>query len=134
MTPAAPPADADSGALRGVHVLLVEDHAALRRIVGLSLEDLGARVTAVGDAAAALAAVAAGGAPDLLLSDIRLPGKMDGVALADALRAQYPRLLVILQTGYTSADTGQYLVLTKPFDMPDLLAVVREARPEPETR
>lgn len=133
MTPAAPPADADAGDLRGVHVLLVEDHAALRRIVALSLEDLGARVTAVGDAAAALAAVAATGAPDLLLSNIRLPGKMDGVALADALRAQYPRLLVILQTGYTSADTGQYLVLTKPFDMPDLLAVVREARPKPET-
>lgn len=120
--------DGDAAVLQGLRVLLVEDHAALRRILASALQDLGAVVVAVEDAAAALQAVDAGPAPELLLSDIRLPGAMDGVALADALRARLPALPVVLQTGYTNIDPGQYLVLTKPFDMPELLAIVRTAR------
>jgi CheY-like chemotaxis protein len=115
-------------ALAGMRVLLVEDHAALRRILAQSLEDLGATVTAVADAAAALAAVEAAGQPDLLLSDIRLPGAMNGVVLADALRARFPRLIVVLQTGYASTDPGHHHVLAKPFDVPDLVAVITAAR------
>lgn len=115
-------------ALAGLRVLLVEDHGALRRILAQSLEDLGAQVTAVGDAVAALATVESAGEPDLLLSDIRLPGAMNGVALADALAARFPRLIVVLQTGYASTDPGHHHVLAKPFDVPDLIAVINTAR------
>lgn len=111
-------------------VLLVEDEAALRMLARRALETAGHRVCAVEDAQAALAAVAEGFAPDLLVTDITMPGEMDGLGLAEAMRARSPGLPVVLVSGYAEATVGEGLggrgmrFLEKPFRMADLIAAV----------
>jgi PAS domain S-box-containing protein len=78
--PPAPPT------LSGVRVLVVEDHPDARELVSTVLEGAGARVTAVGTAAEALAAIDRE-RPDVLLSDIEMPGQ-DGYELMRILRAR----------------------------------------------
>jgi CheY-like chemotaxis protein/HPt (histidine-containing phosphotransfer) domain-containing protein len=67
-----------------LRVLLVEDHAISRRVAALMIQRLGCRVDAVGDGREALA-VLEGGAHDVVLMDIQLPG-LDGLAATAELR------------------------------------------------
>jgi DNA-binding NtrC family response regulator len=82
------------------------------------------------DAEAALAAVDDGFVPEVLVSDVTMPGEMDGVALAEALRARLPGLRVVLVSGYAAATVGEGLAgrgvrfLEKPFRMAELAAAV----------
>ncbi|MBS0394828.1 MAG: response regulator [Proteobacteria bacterium] len=103
-----------------VHVFLVEDHAALRGILERSLRLLGHEVTTFASGREALEALTAGAAPDLVLSDIRMPGSPDGLELAHWLRAHRPRTRVLLQSGYSDVPTGGYPVLRKPFTPAEL--------------
>jgi PAS domain S-box-containing protein len=85
----APAAGLAGDVLQGVRVLVVEDEADTRRVVAWVLEQAGAHVTAVSsapEAMAALAAAPAGHAPDVLLSDVAMPGE-DGYALIRRVRA-----------------------------------------------
>jgi CheY-like chemotaxis protein len=111
----------------GLKVLLVEDNDQLRRIMGRSLESLGCEVIAAANAADALTVVRSGRLFDLLLSDIRMPGDMDGVELADSVRAQCPTTRVLLQTGFYENQSTEYLTLNKPFSMEELTAALRSA-------
>lgn len=88
-------------------ILVAEDDPDNRELLGEFLRDLGHHVTTVSDGIAALAFVATGGIrPDLLLADFNLPGGMDGLALAAALRLQcHYRLPVIILTGDISTQT-----------------------------
>jgi two-component system cell cycle sensor histidine kinase/response regulator CckA len=116
-------------------VLLVEDEAALRLLARRALAGAGHEVRLAEDAEDALAAVDAGFVPEILVSDVTMPGEMDGVGLAEALRARLPGLPVILVSGYAEATVGEGLAgrgirfLEKPFRMADLVAAVAEARP-----
>lgn len=112
--------DAGSSGPVRLHVLLVEDNERLRRVLRLSLETVGLRVTSVGDAAAALEALACDPTLRVLVSDIRMPGEMDGVQLADRLAAERPDLKILLMTGYSSHETGRYPTLLKPFTLEEL--------------
>ena len=138
--PAVPPAeDAEAAAatteapVRPRRVLLVEDEPALRMLSRRALEAAGHTVRAAEDAEAALALVAQGYAPEVLVTDITMPGEMDGLALADALRAARPGLPVVLVSGYAEATVGEGLdgrgmrFLEKPFRMADLVAAVGTA-------
>jgi signal transduction histidine kinase/DNA-binding response OmpR family regulator len=111
-------------------VLLVEDNADMRAYLTRLLRADGWRVTAVGDAAAALQMFPP---PDLLLSDVMLPGT-DGLELVRALRrlpatARLPIVLLTARAGPESAAEGlsagadDYVV--KPFDPTELLARIR---------
>jgi CheY-like chemotaxis protein len=71
--------------LSGVHVLLVEDHAVAREVIGRLLVDYGAAVTATAGVAEALEAFGRK-RPNVVLSDIEMPGE-DGYALIRKLRA-----------------------------------------------
>ncbi|MBS0374864.1 MAG: response regulator [Proteobacteria bacterium] len=102
------------------HVLLVEDHASLRQVLVATLEMLGYRVTAYASGTEALAALEAGAAPDLLLTDVRMAGVPDGLALATWVRDHRPGTPVLLQTGYTRLPTGGFPVLQKPFTPEEL--------------
>ncbi len=85
----------------GLHLLMVEDNEEVAAALGPVLEALGCRVTHFDRAAAALEwLVAQDRLPDVLLTDVVMPGPMDGVALAREVRRRWPGLRVIVMTGY----------------------------------
>ncbi|MCS6891840.1 MAG: ATP-binding protein [Rhodovarius sp.] len=105
--PAGParPAGARASAARPARILLVEDEPALLRLSRLALEGAGHEVLPAEDAEAALELLRQGALPELLVSDLALPG-MDGIALARAARALRPGLAVLLLSGYAEAAVG----------------------------
>lgn len=93
------------------HALVVEDNASLRTLISGSVASLGFEVEAVGDAAAALRAFAHSD-PDLLVADIDLGSRPNGVELAHILRAQAPYIGVVFLTHYpTPAAAAHQMVL-----------------------
>jgi two-component system response regulator GlrR len=114
------------------HVLIVDDDPDLLRLLSMRLSAAGYRVTAVESAEAALAQVEIE-RPQLVLSDVQLPGK-DGLALFDAIRSKHPSLPVILLTAHgtipdavQATSRGVYTYLTKPFDGKALLDTISQA-------
>ena len=113
-------------------ILLIEDQTALRVVVAEVLEELGYLVDAFENGPAALAHLQNAERPDLLLSDIGLPGGLNGRQVAERCRERYPELKVLFVTGYDESAAlrdGQLLqgtlVLTKPFDLEVLAERVR---------
>jgi PAS domain S-box-containing protein len=103
-------------------ILLVEDNPDVATASTGLLEQLGYAVRWVSNAEAALAEIE-GEEIDLVFSDIVMPGKMDGLALAQAIRGKYPRLPILLTTGYS--DTLRkvslgFQVLKKPYEIHEL--------------
>lgn len=84
----------------GMDVLLVEDEAQLRRLVGRLLSKDGHSVIAAADASEALAIASERARPvDILVTDVVMPG-MSGIELAARLREQWPDLAVLYLSGY----------------------------------
>ena len=83
----------------GERILVVEDEAALRAIIVETLSRLGYRIVQASDAAGALAAIEAGESPDLLVTDVGLPG-VNGRLLAEQARRLRPGMRVLFITGY----------------------------------
>jgi CheY-like chemotaxis protein len=85
-----------------IRVLVVDDEPQIRELVSRVLSDAGYKVTTAGDGPGAIAVVAEHGAPDLLLTDFRMP-QMNGDELAARLRQSLPDLKVLYLTGYSQA-------------------------------
>jgi CheY-like chemotaxis protein len=85
-----------------LRILVVEDEILIRTLIAEELRDRGFTVMAANSADAAKSVLDAGNEVDLVFSDVRLPGAMDGVELARHVKSRYPGLPVIL----TSADIG----------------------------
>ena len=112
-------------------ILLVEDEPGLRDIAQRVLARAGFEVTtAAGPDEAILAAESMAESPDLLLSDVVMPG-MRGPELAVRLRARQPGLRVLLVSGYAEeiVESGreEWPFLAKPFSAESLLAAVDAA-------
>ena len=121
-----------SGSTSAPQLLVVDDDADMLRLLTMRLTAAGYRVTAVTSAEAALTQLHIA-RPQLVLSDVRLPGK-DGLALFDEIRAQHPSLPVILLTAHgtipdavEATERGVFTYLTKPFDGKGLLDKIAEA-------
>lgn len=119
-------------------VLLIDDEASVRMLVREVLEDLGYRVLEAADSLAGLAILQSAVQLDLLISDVGLPGGMNGRQLADAGRACRPGLRVLLITGYADnarVGDGQLApgmqVLTKPFSVAALSARIGQLFSQP---
>jgi CheY-like chemotaxis protein len=129
----APPTPA--ALLHGGRVLLVDDNRDAAESLAALLADAGYEVRTAHDGPAALAAVAAGLAPDLALLDIGLPG-MNGYELAGALRARLPGVALIAITGYgREPDRARALAaafdehFVKPVRLDALVAAMARLRP-----
>jgi len=117
-------------------VLVAEDEAPLRTIVARALERVGCEVVTAADGAAALAAIHAGRAFDLLISDVAMP-RLGGRELAMAVEAGWNTLPMILMSGYaelgSTPEAGRdfpanvVAFLEKPFEMERLVTIVSEA-------
>ncbi|WP_189078682.1 hybrid sensor histidine kinase/response regulator [Mangrovihabitans endophyticus] len=112
-------------------VLIVEDQPEVGRLVQRLIEPAGYAITVATDALEAVAQVAAGAHPDLLITDVVMPA-MTGPELAAALRTHRPELPVLYMSGYTAASLGPQLELDdnsmlveKPFTRSTLLGAIR---------
>ncbi len=122
----------------GEHILVVEDNARLRRVLVRQLGELGYRVTETGNAAEAVAAFARHADIDLLLTDIVMPGELDGCGLARAFIEARPNGKVILTSGFPGARLNDAEVvgtslrlLIKPYRRKDLAQALRETFADP---
>ena len=114
-------------------VLLVEDDDAVAELVSAMLSQLGYGVLRTASALDALVALTERPNIELVLSDIMMPGGMDGIGLARELRRQWPQLPVVLTTGHPDSAARDLQVegvqlLVKPYRIDDLRATLGQAR------
>lgn len=103
-------------------ILVVDDEPLVRMVAVEILEELGYHVLEAGDGSTALKIMNSGQPIDLLVTDVGLPGGMNGRQLADAVRAEKPDFKVLFVTGYAEnavlnhghLEHGMH-VMTKPF-------------------
>ncbi len=119
-------------------VWVVDDDRSVRFVLTTALRDAGYTVEGFDSAAAALDALARQPVPDLLFTDVRMPGD-DGLVLLDKLKAAHPQLPVIVMSAYTDVAStagafrgGAHEFLSKPFDLDDAVELARRALPEAE--
>lgn len=109
-------------------VLIVEDEIMLLEVVAAELEDAGFTVSQATTAEIALDVLRSDAAIDILFTDIRLPGAMDGWQLAEAARSLRPGLPIIYATGFTQtpprlADGSVFF--TKPYRANAIISAIR---------
>jgi len=116
-------------------VLVVDDEALIRWSLAEALGEQGYAVTEAGDARMALAAVMEALVPfDVVLLDFRLPDSAD-LRLLERMRRLTPTSRVIMVTAHNSPELAQgatalgaYRVISKPFEVDSLAALVKQAR------
>ncbi|HZX79097.1 nitrogen regulation protein NR(I) [Lysobacter sp.] len=118
--------------ISNARVWVVDDDRSVRFVLATALREAGYTVDGFENARDALDALADRGAPDLLFTDVRMPGD-DGLVLLDKLKAQAPRLPVIVMSAYTDVAStagafrgGAHEFLSKPFDLDDAVALARQ--------
>ncbi|HEX8402627.1 MAG TPA: response regulator [Allosphingosinicella sp.] len=119
---------------RTLSILLVDDEEVVREATAEMIRDLGHHVVAASGGEQALARLAAGLDPDLVITDYKMP-RMDGAELARRLREQAPELPVLLITGYTGTteDTLHLPRLSKPFGQTEMANALAELlSPDPK--
>nr|WP_249141849.1 ATP-binding protein [Bradyrhizobium diazoefficiens] len=112
-------------------ILVVDDEPSIRMLLADALEEIGFNVVEAHDGPAGLNILQSDDRIDLLITDVGLPGGMNGRQLADAARTTIPALKVLFITGYAEnaiISSGQLApgmqVLTKPFAVESLTARV----------
>ena len=122
---------------QGETVLVVDDEATVRMLVTETLQDLGYRALEAVDGAAGLKLLQSDIRIDLLVTDVGLPGGLNGRQVADAGRVLRPTLKVLFITGYAETavagngelEPGMH-VLTKPFAMDALAGRIKQLTAE----
>lgn len=116
-----------------MRTLLLEDDPAVACFVEAYLEDEGFQVTVTSSPESALAAAAAIGTLDLLVTDFNLSAKADGSDVARALKERQPKLAVVMISGRPfdahkrMIGVGSGVILPKPFTGADLLDAIEQA-------
>jgi two-component system response regulator AtoC len=116
------------------HVLVVDDERLIRWSLAETLTDRGHTVTEAGDGKEALRVVTdSANRPNVVLLDYRLPDSND-LSLFTAIKRELPEAPIILMTAYGSPEItagalslGAYRVVSKPFEVQDLVTLVQEA-------
>lgn len=106
-------------------ILIVEDEAIVRFHLADLFEDAGYRVREAPHAAAAIAILEADRSIGILLTDVDMPGDMDGVRLAHHVRDRYPPTVLLVMSGVATPSPAELpartLFVAKPFDPHRLL-------------
>ena len=110
-------------------VLLVEDDDQVRGTVSTALHAAGFEVHTADTADAALQRLEGGERYDALLTDVVMPGKLNGLDLAAQVRRRYPRTGVVVVTGYSdrAVELPGVRALAKPFDVQQAVEALNQA-------
>ena len=118
----------------GEVVLLVEDEPSVRRAAARLLERSGYLVATAGDGTEALAALDLGLVPDVLVTDVVLPGPLNGRDVATWVRGRVPQVRIVYASGYADdvispehLEAEGAIFVAKPFAASALLAAVERA-------
>jgi len=113
-------------------VWVVDDDASIRWVLERALRQAGLDTKSYEHADAAIAALRQG-APDVLVTDIRMPGR-SGLEMLEEIRTKHPRLPVIVMTAHSDLESavaayqgGAFEYLPKPFDIDQAVELVRRA-------
>ena len=110
-------------------ILVVEDEALIRMVSADILSDAGYHVLEAENAAEAIAILEGADHVELVFTDIRMPGKMDGLELASFVHAHWPDIRLLVTSGHRFLaddeipDGGRFV--SKPYDLGRLVAEVR---------
>jgi two-component system nitrogen regulation response regulator NtrX len=114
-------------------ILIVDDEESICRSLAGLLEDEGFATDTSQDGEEALERLRTGEPPDLLLLDIAMPG-LDGIAVLETARAEWPHLPVVMMSGHGTIETavkatrlGAYDFIEKPLSIDKLLLVIGHA-------
>ena len=117
---------------KALDVWLVDDDASIRWVLERALRQAGMHTTSFEEAESALAALGRA-EPDVLVTDIRMPGR-SGLDLLEEIRASRPKLPVIVMTAHSDLESavaayqgGAFEYLPKPFDIDQAVELVRRA-------
>ncbi len=118
-----------------VTVLVVEDEALIRLMLVAALEDEGFQVLEAENASNAVALVKANPGIEVMISDVRMPGPMDGVGLARWIRSNRPHIKVLLASGFISEGDQRDLAheidgfIGKPYRIEEMLLWMKGLAP-----
>jgi DNA-binding NtrC family response regulator len=113
------------------NVLVVDDNELVRNMSDMVLRQYG-HETITADSAAAALAVLGTRDVDVVVTDLTMPGELDGSDLVEQLRRRYPSVGVVVVTGYAvhpSTFDDTVVVLSKPFGVDQLVQAVSKVRP-----
>jgi CheY-like chemotaxis protein len=113
-------------------ILLVDDDEALRHVLAAVLAENGYDVTTAGSVPEALKLISSG-SYDVLLSDLHMPGKGDGLTVVSAMRHANPKAVTILLSAFPEMDAAAQAILlqtdqilVKPMNIPALIEVIEQ--------
>jgi DNA-binding NtrC family response regulator len=116
-----------------LRVLVVDDEALIRWSLSELFAEVGYDVTEAGDGASAVAEASEGGEFDAIVLDYRLPDSND-LNLLEQIRQLQPRAAVVMMTAFGTPEItsgalklGAYQVVSKPFDVHDMVNLVAQA-------
>lgn len=112
-----------------VKVLLVEDEWFIRCNVAEELREAGLEVVEASTADDAMDYISSGERIDALITDIRMPGTLDGLQLAGKLRAMQPMLLILVASASVELESAASRVgrfISKPYDSKQIAMLIAE--------
>ena len=122
--------------MSAANIWIVDDDRAVRFVLATALSEAGHDVASFDSAESALDALRHRPAPQLLFTDVRMPGD-SGLALLEALKKQRPQLPVVVMSAYTDVAStagafraGAHEFLSKPFDLDEAVALAERVLSE----
>jgi DNA-binding NtrC family response regulator len=117
------PADASKGT-----ILVVEDEPLIRTALADALRHAGYSIVELSEAKEALGHLAEGGSADLVITDLKMPGAIDGVDLVEWLQTALPAVPVIVTTGHHNlrSQVNACPVFEKPYRFEHLIERIGE--------
>jgi two-component system response regulator PilR (NtrC family) len=115
-------------------IMVVDDERSMREFLAICLRRAGHQVTACENGDDAVTKLPTDEPLDLVITDLKMPGKLDGLGVLAQVKARLPETQVIVATAYATPETaiaamkaGAYDYLTKPFKVDEITVVVERA-------
>lgn len=111
-------------------ILIVEDELLIRYMIAEIMRDAGYSVIEAVNADEALDIIQSGVHLDLVFSDVKMPGSLDGLGLLNSIKSTEPDLPVLITSGHCdpalALNGGAAQFVRKPYDFDTVLALVRD--------